>query len=336
MNKLTDNEIRDYFNEAGFFKPDRFHWFNWHFTKMRPLALDIIVTLKLLDLRAPGCAKKIIFRLGELGGKEKYEPHYEQLIQILSELVIARRLCEVFDATSGFQLIWEPTGKTDKNPEFVLCEPKYDLLVEVKCPSLLKHMRQASQNDVQLLARIGETSVFDQMASSGSATKPVDNRIKDFLISAEGKFATFDREIKPCYSLLVICWEQRMFEAVSPIINEMSGLFTARSFYKNADHEPIKFPNIDGILVTPHMAWLIACTREEECPGIYASALDYGEFGAGVPVSDPAFIANPHSSRKLPAEMIDALYGVSPDPAGDPMTAPLDMVFWLPSRTKQK
>lgn len=321
--------------EARLFDPGWFHWFGWHFSNTRPLARDIISTLGLIDSRAPGSAKKIAFRLGEIGGKERYEPHYEQLLQLLCELVVARRLCEVFGAADGYELVWEPVGNSKKNPEFLLRGPEYDLLVEVKCPSLLTHMRKANQNDVQLLARLGDPKIFDQLSDSGAATRPVDNRIKDFLVSAENKFASFDRTERTTFSLLVICWEQRMFEAVSPLINGSSGLLTNQSFNKDAAGEPIRFPNTDGIIVTPHLSWLIACTREEPCLGIYKSPLDYGTFGPGVPLPDPAFINNPHSTRGMPKKVIDALYGVVPDPSGDPMTAPQDMIFWQPLRARE-
>lgn len=326
---MTIERTIEHLVNAKLFNPTWFHWFGWHFQNMRPLAQDIVSTLSALDLRSPGCAQTIAARLGETGGKEKHEPHYEQLLQLLCELVVARRLCEVFDESAGYELIWEPTGSGKKNPEFMLRGPTYDLLVEVKCPSLLKHLRAAGKNDIQLLARLGDPVVFDGMSSSGSATRPVDNRIKDFLISAEGKFATFDRTQKPCFTLLVICWDIRMFEAVSPLINEISGLFTPRSFYADEEGNPNTFPNIDGVIVTPHMAWLIACTREEPFIGAYSSPLDYGQFGPGVPVSSPAYIANPYSTRAMPNEVVDALYGMAPDSAGDPMSAPLDMVFWL-------
>lgn len=320
--------------EAKIYDPDWFHWFGWHFQVQHPLAEDIIKTLTLLDARSPGCSKRLALKLGELGGKEKFEPHYEQLIQMLCELVIAKRLCEKFTAEQDCELIWEPTGDSKKNPEFMLRTPNFDLLVEVKCPSLLAHLRKANESNLQILARLGDMAVFEQLSDNGAATRPVDNRIKDFLESAESKFSTFKTEGKLQCSLLVICWDSKMFEAISPLINEMSGLLTERSFKTDTECRPVKFPNIDGILVTPHAASLMAFTRDEAILGKFSSPLDYGEFGYGIPAPQPVFISNPHSERTVPEEVIDALFGIPPDLVGDPMTAPLDLVFWLPLRKR--
>jgi hypothetical protein len=66
----------------------RWHWFAYHFSTLNvpgwehPLAAPIIDALADCDRAMPGYAQIFITRLAASGGKEKYLPHYEQLLRL--------------------------------------------------------------------------------------------------------------------------------------------------------------------------------------------------------------------------------------------------------------
>lgn len=327
---MINLEIVNYFKDANLMSPDRFHWFGWHFINKRPLAIDIYRTLDLLDRRAPGIARNVANRMGQLGGQPYNTDHYEQLIQILCELVIARRLCEIFTHELGFHLTWEPTGKSKKNPELMLCGPDFRLLVEVKCPSLLKHLKSAKDNDLQITARFATKDQLATLTKGEAFTKPLDNRIKDFLSSAEDKFVGFEDEAIPTYKILAICWDQRMFEPIAALNHPSSGLFTENSYLRDDAGKAVTFPHVDGVVITHHFDPLCAATREERVYGTYKSPLDYGSHHPTETIHPPVYVSNPASPLQLPEAVLSAFEAVLAEDVLDPMAKPLDMIFWLP------
>jgi hypothetical protein len=76
----------------------RWHWFAYHFSTLNvpgwehPLAAPIIDALVDCDPAMPGYAQIFITRLAASGGKEKYLPHYEQLLQQMAELHVVRQV----------------------------------------------------------------------------------------------------------------------------------------------------------------------------------------------------------------------------------------------------
>ena len=309
------------------------HWFKYHFQGLpygqhSEFSLDLLNKLSLIEQKIPGFTEETIRRLASYSGKEKHEPHYEQLLQLLVEVVIFYRLSEGF-LTSDAEFQWEPTlPGSKKNPELLICEGNCSTLIEIKCPSIFKHLRDAAQNDTQLGARMGDPEFFDEIAASGKVTRPLDNKIKDFLVSAESKFEPFKKVDDNISSILVIAWSQHLFEATSPLINGMSGLLTENSFFKHESGKPIKFPSIDAIIVTEHLELVLRATREEQLPYGYNSPLDYGAF-AMPGVLPPALIHNPHRNTEPNENVLRELGAVNIEYIGDPRVSPLDYVMWL-------
>jgi hypothetical protein len=309
------------------------HWFHYHFSGLpsgehSPFSLDFLNKLSLIERKIPGFSEKTIIRLASYSGKEQYEPHYEQLIQLLVEIVIFYRLAEGF-ILPNVKFHWEPTMPTSaKNPELLLEGDGWKTLIEVKCPSILKHSREAAKNDTRLGARIGDPKIFDNIANSKQATRPLDNKIKDFLMSAESKFKPFKDEDSTTSSLLIIAWSEHLFESTSPLINGMSGLFTENSFYKNGDGEPVAFASVDSVLVTEHLELVLRATREELLPYGYSSALDFGAFimPSFLP---PAHIMNPLSNMTANEAVLKELGAVKIEDISDPRVSPLDYVMWF-------
>lgn len=309
------------------------HWFNYHFRGLpngqhTELSFDLLNKLSFIEHKIPGFTEETISRLASYSGKEKHEPHYEQLIQLLVEVVIFYRLSEGFLASDA-EFQWEPTVPgSGKNPELLIRDGDFSTLIEIKCPSIFKHLRGAVKNDTQLGARIGDPAIFDQIAASGKATRPLDNKIKDFLVSAESKFEPFKKVNENTSSILIIAWSQHLFEATSPLINGMSGLLTENSFFKGESDNPVKFPSVDAIIVTEHLELVLRATREERLPYGYNSPLDYGAF-AMPGFLPPALIHNPYRNAQPNENVLRELGAVNIEDIGDPRVSPMDYVMWL-------
>lgn len=311
------------------------HYFRYHF---RELAENLVESefakrfldhLQGIDLKVAGFAEKFITNFASISGKPKHEPHYEQLVQMLAELVVIGKLATIYNGTE-YLFNWEPTaGKNKKNPEIsIVCE-EWTVLIEVKCPSFLKHNRAAAKNSIQLGARVpGGVEFFNGMSNTGTATLPLDNKVKDYLISADEKFVGFKKENPKVHSLLVLVWTLHRYEAVSPLMNGFYGLFTENSFHKNAAGLAEEFSNVDGVLITSHYDMLLNASREELLPAGYRYPLDFGD-AANLNYSHPVYIRNPHSTNQDARFLLDSLGAEDYVEGGDPFTAPMDMIFWL-------
>jgi len=311
----------------------QWHWLQYHFRglpdgKHTEFSFDFLNKLALIEYKIPGFSEETINRLASYSGREKYEPHYEQIIQLLVEVVIFYRLAEGFLA-SNVSFKWEPvTQASEKNPELLLEGDEWKTLIEIKCPSIFKHMKDAQNNDTQLGARLGEIDFFDKLSNSGKATRPLDNKIKDFLVSAESKFSPFKAIDPSITSILIIAWSEHLFEATSPLINGMSGLLTSNSYYKDATGNPVTFPSIDSVLITEHLELVLRATREEPLPLGYNSPLDYGAFliAGFLP---PAHIKNPSTANTANTNVLIELGAVEIEEINEPRVNPLNYVIWL-------
>lgn len=134
------------------------HWFGYHFaTGPRPFAISIMEACASIDRAATGMGTGLLRELLAIGGREGHRPHYEQLMQKLGEILVIERI-----VTAGW-----PEGTTFEHepaaipggprPELLVTHPGGRLVVEVKTPSLLAHIRQRGQNGTQLAYRGGLT-----------------------------------------------------------------------------------------------------------------------------------------------------------------------------------
>lgn len=311
------------------------HYFISHF---RPLKNHLseskflkafLDNLLCIENKIPGFSADFITSFASISGKEKFEPHYEQLVQMLAELVIIGRLAYIF-SHSRYSFVWEPTaGDSKKNPEISIKSDDWLLLVEVKCPSFLNHTRVAASNSIQLGARIGELDFFNSMSNTGMATKPLDNKIKDYLISANEKFSTFKTADRSTHTILILVWTQHRYEAISPMMNGMCGLFTDSSYLKNDDGTPVEFKNIDGVIVTSHYDVILHGSRDEALPPGHSNPLDFGNvFDPNY--SHPVYIQNPASSNAKATALLDGIKAIDyVESGGNPLTSAMDMIFWL-------
>ena len=311
----------------------RWHWFRYHFSTLsvpgreHPLAASVIDALVVCDRAMPGYAERFVTTLASIGGREKFEPQYEQLLQLLAELHIVHQVVSFrWPGSASFSA--EPTaGGSKKNPEITVenCGTVYG--IEVKSPALLEHVRKRGTNRTQIPARVFTPDMVMSLSGAGEGvTLPRDNPVKDFLQSANAKFASFKVENSSFVGVLVIVWDDFIYEPISSVVHEASGLFTPNSFCKDELGRPMTFTHVDGVIVTRHLHQLRRATRDEPLVDDCRHPLDYGEDGK---FPFKVFIANPHGNT-VPEIILECLQAHVLSPEMGAAYAPTDLVWWIP------
>lgn len=239
------------------------HWFGYHFLNgPTPFAMSIFRTCASLDASTNGIGRQLLAELLSIGGRERDEDQYEQLLQKLAEMLVLERVVNS-DWPEGTVFEYEPEAvRGSPRPELLVTCNEMRLVVEVKAPSLLRHIRNRASNRVQLPYRDSMSiTTAEQISGEDGVTLPRDNPISDFLKSADRKFEGFRNGNTA--SLLVIVWDDYIYEPISTLMNESSGLLTPRSFQRDPDTGvPLKFPNVDAIVALRHLNYFILASRE--------------------------------------------------------------------------
>lgn len=274
------------------------HWLSYHFQPYKKgyehfLAAAIVDSCLRIEEHIPGFTEEFSTRLASLSGREKFLPHYEQIIQLLSELYVIRHL--VSSCPNGSEFIHEPKAEgSEKNPEIGITTQNKKLFFEVKCRQYIEHHNNRGSAAIEIPSRMdGILDLANSIKSEDETiVLPRDNVIKDFLISAESKFSCFKKEDPSALCILVIAWDDFAYEPISSLINNASGLLTERSFFKEND-SAVQFGNIDGILITRISHQLVRSTRNELPVDGLRHPLDWGRKDevlpkAFIPVSELA------------------------------------------------
>lgn len=301
------------------------HFLDFHFINNTQFAQDFIDFTCRLEQLSPGAGYEITKRLGGLQGQERST--YDQIVQTLCELVIAKKFIDSYPPEQGYIFKWEPTDKAKTNPEFMIIGKEWRLLVEVKAPSLIDYDTKNRAAAMQLPSRLPGMKEWMTSMTGEEPALPLDNKVKDYLVSAEKKFSSFDEIEIPTYGLLFICWGERMFEGVGPLSNEGCGLLKDRSFYEVCG-EKVRFPHVSGVIVTQHQ-FFIQQVLAERLPFPRLSSLDYGEYWTYNSPTNPAFCENIYARLQLPQEFNKVLQTVPAGESLDPMGNIIDTVFWL-------
>jgi len=265
-----------------------FHWFAYHFETFMLgyehfLAASIVNCCHNIEPCMSGFSNEFSDRLASLSDKEKYLPHYEQIIQLLAELFVINHVCMVFPENSKF--IAEPKSKSsNKNPELGIKTGDKEIYVEVKCREFITHHNNRGNARLELPTRMSGVREIAQglIQPDESIVYPRDNVVKDFLISANEKFKGFKNENPNSITVLVIVWDDFTYEAVSSLLNKATGLITNNSFYRK-DNEAVKFEYIDAIILVKHSHQLVRATRDELPMDGLSHLLDWGNKQTGLP-----------------------------------------------------
>jgi hypothetical protein len=288
-------------------------------------AIDLLDALDAVDSATPGYASEMLQRIGSIDGVG--EEQYEAVLQILAEIYVTSGLVRKADRSEGVSFFThEPSLGQQKNPEFEVRISNNWLVVEVKAPRLIQHGRLRTANEFQLNARLPKGALPE-----GEKTLPRDNPVKDFLISAEEKFISYEQVRADAYRVLVIIWDDFSNEPIAALQNSGSGLLTANSFYRDDSGDPVVFSHIDGILIVRHQHQLIRATRCEPLIDDLKGAFAY-EHNFFPP---KAYIECP-GGKELPEAMLKALNAT---PIADCVGAeyhPSELVMWVGKRSPQR
>ena len=194
--------------------------------------------------------------------RKKYDPHWEQLLQRMAEIHVIHQAI-MFSWPTAVDFLWEPRLiKDGKNPELSVKGNCLHFGIEVKTPSLFDHSRKRSENPQQLPARSLLHQTLQRITSGDQETTlPRDNPIKDFLSSADGKFAGFRAIRRDFIGALVIVWDNFIFEPISSLLHPSCGLFTKNTFFRTKDGRPVLFPNVDIVVLIGHLHQFVRVCR---------------------------------------------------------------------------
>jgi hypothetical protein len=240
------------------------HWFSYHFSMLPPHAFgrSIVDACADCEKKLPGLGFQFIKDIAAICGKEKHEPHYEQLLQKLAELLVLRKLLTL-DWPAGTTFQHEPAVlAAGKRPELRVVSPDRSFLFEVKTPSLLEHIRARRTNAFQVAGRALPMAQVVNLIGNGDLTLPRDNPVKDFLLDADQKFAQF-KAVQAETSVLVIVWDDFIYEPITVLKHERCGLLTENSYLKDRTGAAVQFTHVDAVVVVRHLTYLYRATGDQ-------------------------------------------------------------------------
>ena len=247
-------------------KPGR-HWLDYHFAMPSAFGLQLLMALATCEMVASGLGFQLAKDLAEIpyAQDQKGKQVFEHLLQKLFEVTVLRTLVSI-DWPDRTVFRHEPTNPvSNKRPEFVVDTPDRVFVFEVKCPGLLDHQRMRTKNPRQFPARttLSKSEIRERALTlfEGGVTLPQDNKLKDFLVSAEEKIAGF-QTAKPQTGVLIVAWDGFMYEPISSFNHVESGLFTEASFYRDAAGGRVPFAAVDGAIILNHLTLMHRATHE--------------------------------------------------------------------------
>lgn len=307
------------------------HWFHYHFLRSlkglpHPLAESVIEACLACESKSPGFAKTVIERLAAVGGRDRHRPDWEQLLQQLAELHVVNRILR-WQWPDGTKFDIEPHAEgSKKNPEVVVSMPDMRIGIEVKAPALFAHVENRTKNPTQIASRFAPKEFIDGIAEPASGvTMPRDNPVKDYLISAEGKFAPFREHDEKFFGVLVIIWDDFIYEPVSALLQSDSGLFTEKSFFRASDGSAVRFPSVSGVVVIRHLHQLQRSCSDQPLLDGCRGPLDFGQQGQ---FPWKVYVQNPWGPP-APSQVLEAL---DARPPSDDMGAeyrPQEYIMWI-------
>jgi len=322
---MTKEELIDLIFESDIFK--KWHFFDYHFSFYKnddehPLAKSIVDAILNIESKIPKAGLDYLTKIANINSKEKSTQHYDQLLQVLAELTIISHAVE-FDWNDLKKLEYEPISlSSKKNPEIAITTNTLKMAIEVKAPEFVKKHNERADNPTQLPSRSKLINKVDKSLT----TLPRDNVVKDFLISANSKFEGFKADDLTTYCVLVIVWDDFVYEPISAISSPQAGLFTANTFAKTESGEQMKFEHVDCIIITRHLFPIKCATRDEVLPDLSQHPLDYGREGE---FPFKIMIPNPESDLPIPQEMVDCFQTLELSQDLGAEYSPIDIINWI-------
>lgn len=302
------------------------HWFRYH--AQVPTSFMISIVLASLSLRRIGleAPRRMLSELAAIRGRDRFQPHYDQLLQKLSEILVMQQAAEMpWPEGTSFQIEGIAPG-SDRRVDLVAELPdghKYGF--EVKCAAYLAHAERRVRGGIQIPARGPDGLVEIVRENEENVVLPRDNTIRDFLRSADQKFAAF-KAAGRFTGALVIVWDDHIYEAIGPLVNDRNGLLTNAS-YSRKDGVAETFPNVDGVVLMRHLSYLTQAAAERPLPDDRVHAMHVGGEGALPNV----FISIPGAAQPSPFVLAGFHAMAHDDPALQNAADYLanDMIIWV-------
>lgn len=193
----------------------------------------------------------IYVKLKAKGKKVVYNQH--NLISSLCELSLMNTFIVRSSDRSSFKYEDKCVEGSDKNVEFSIKMAEFTFHVEVKTSDLLMEDRNivnALQASNEVLVLDARNRYFKEIKEKAKipVIGSLDNRLVDYLESANGKFSKSNDEHE--VNLLVICWDDRIHQPLLALKNEdAEGILTNKTHLKNEDGSNKQFENVDCILI---------------------------------------------------------------------------------------
>ena len=302
------------------------HYFRYHFEHVpdHPFGISVLNGLSDISTHLPGYGQKMIERLASHRGRVKNLRDLEQLYQALAEAIVIRRLVSWpwSDPVTIETDAQAPGSKRDV--DVLLTTADWRVGIEIKTPGNLDHRRRRTASSIQLTARsVGYKAASDLALSSGSELVTPRDCIKDFVDSTNLKCSGFRAADSGFRSVLVLVWDDFVNEAVNPLLNPESGLFTPHSFARPSSGGPDRFSAVDGVVVTRHELQLIDVSGHDD------SAANYDALAwEGPRMKKPiGLIINP-TGLAIPTSALDP-FGTTPvQELDDPVWRPNAGIVW--------
>ena len=250
-------------------------WLSYHLHRGAPsdFGRSLLRALRDIDRAIPNLGTRLINDLAAIryvpaaDDAAAWQAGFQQLLQLLAEILVIRALCNV-GWPGNAVLEYEPLNPTTgRRPELSIQLGDQILLIEVKCPALIDHQNRRLDAEYHLPARGAAGDLFLAQGDLARLALPRDNVVKDFLISSEEKFRGFSQK-RPVSGVLVIVWDQHLYEPISSLRHAESGLFTEHSFARTPAGDRLPFDDVEGAVVLEGLSRLGAAAQETEREGV--------------------------------------------------------------------
>lgn len=219
------------------------------FNIMQPLIM-VLQRLKVISLKAYEAF--ITDKLVARNGNDGVDSH--NLISALCELSVMNAFIAASEQPESF--FYEPRliERSKKNVEFSIIVGGLLYEVEVKSANMINHAEALDKNmrkEGQVIepnSRMIPVEEWKAIAGETPLMLSLDNKVADFLSSAQEKFPPIENSIH----LLVICWDGRYRKALTALKSETSGLMTANTYRPDLGYD-----HISHIVVTSQYGFVI-------------------------------------------------------------------------------
>jgi hypothetical protein len=258
---------------------DRWHWFQYHARRRSPFIVSIALACCALARISPDAPQRMFRELGAIGGRDRNRRDYNQLLQKLCEILVMQQICAMPWPQEARLEIEGAAPESPRRVDCVVSLPAGERLgFEVKAPAYLDHTDRRGRGGIQLPARGPDGAVDAVRRVEDNVVLPRDNTVRDFLRSANEKFAAF-KAAGPFTGILVIGWDDFIYEAISALVHDRVGLLTPNSYSRQGDG-PELFPNLDAVVLMRHLSYFAVASAEQPLPDGREHCMHLGGYGA--------------------------------------------------------